>query len=87
MFLVKFPIRWVTHELAYVYLLAYNLFKWVEIEIFAFFQVYDNIFANISQSMRPRGKIVEVENIPREILYKFGHSKVRLDLRFNQEIH
>jgi len=33
--------------------------------------------------MRPRGRIVGVENVPREI----GHSRVSLDLPFNLEIH
>jgi len=37
--------------------------------------------------MRPREKIVEAENVPREISYKLGHSRVGLDLPFNQEIH
>ena len=41
-----------------------------------FFLVFGNTLANISRSMRPRGKIVGVENVPREILYKVGYSRV-----------
>jgi len=37
--------------------------------------------------MRPRGNIVGVENVRREISYKVGHSRVSLDLPFNLEIH
>jgi len=44
-------------------------------------------FFTISRSMRPRGKIVGVENVPREISYKVGHSRVSLDLPFDLEIH
>jgi len=44
-------------------------------------------FANISQSMKPTEKIVEVENVSREISYKKGHSPVSLDLPFNLEIY
>ena len=64
-----------------------NLFRRVQIEIFAFFHVSGNLFVNISRSIRPRGKIVGVENVPREILYKVDHSRVSLDLPFNLEIH
>ena len=52
-----------------------------------FFTFLTTFFANISRSMRPRGKIVVVENVPREISHKVGHSKVRRDLPFNLEIH
>ena len=37
--------------------------------------------------MRPREKIVETENVPREIWYKLGHSSVSLDLTFIVEIY
>jgi len=37
--------------------------------------------------MRSTAKIVGVENVPREISYKVGHSRVSLDLPFNLEIH
>jgi len=30
--------------------------------------------------MRPRGKIVGIENVPRKILYSVGYFKVSLDL-------
>jgi len=42
---------------------------------------------NFSRSMKPRGKIVGVENVPREISYNVDHSRVSLDLPFNLEIH
>ena len=64
-----------------------NPFKCVQIEIFVFFHVFDNFFANISRYMSPRERIVGVENVPRKISYKVGHSIVSLDLPFNQEIH
>jgi len=35
-------------------------------------------FANISQSTRPREKIVEAENVPGKISYTKGHSRVSL---------
>ena len=54
--------------------------------ILAFFHVFGDFFG-ISQSMRPRGKIVGVENVSREISYKVGHSRVSLDLPFNLQIH
>jgi len=41
----------------------------------------------LAMYMRPREKIVGVENGPREISYKVGHSRVSLDLPFNLEIH
>jgi len=37
--------------------------------------------------MRPRRKFVVVEDVPREISYKVGHSWVSLHLPFNLEIH
>jgi len=37
--------------------------------------------------MRPRGKIVGIENVSRKISYKIGHSRVSLDQPFNLEIH
>jgi len=43
---------------------------------FAFFHVFGNFFANISLPMRPREKIVGVENAPREISYKLGYMRV-----------
>jgi len=36
--------------------------------------------------MRPRGKIVGIENVPHKISYRVGHSKANLDLRFNLKI-
>jgi len=67
--------------------ISLKIFKWVEIEIFAFFHVFGNFFANISRSIRPRGKFEGVENVSRGISYKVGHSRVNLDLPFNLEIH
>jgi len=57
-------------------LMSLELFKRVQIEIFAFFTFSATFFANISRSMRPRGKIVGVENVSREISYKVGHLRV-----------
>jgi len=37
--------------------------------------------------MKPRGKIVGVENVPHEISYKVGYFRVSLDLPSNLEIH
>jgi len=59
----------------------------VKIEIFDFFHVLGAFFANISSSMKPRGKIVGIENISRKIFYEVGHSRVSLDSPFNLEIH
>jgi len=64
-----------------------NLFKWVQIKIFAFFHVFGDFLANIRRSMRPRGKILGVENVPRKISYNVGHTRVSLHLPFNLEIH
>jgi len=62
-------------------------FKNVKIEIYNFSHDFGDFFTNISRSMRPRGQIVVVENVPREISYEVGHSRVSLDLPFNLEIH
>jgi len=40
----------------------------------------NQFFANISRSMTSRGKIVGVENVPREISYKIDHSGISLGL-------
>jgi len=47
----------------------------------------NQFFANISRSMRSRGKIVEVENVPREISYKKNHSGISLGLPISLKIH
>jgi len=87
MFLVKFPE--VDHSRVSLRLIYWpkNSFKWVQIEIFTFFHVFDNPFANTSRSMRQREKIVEVESVLRKISYKVGLSRVSLHLPFNLEIH
>ena len=54
---------------------------------FCIFSRFGNFFTNFSRSMRPRRKIVRVENIPRKIFYKVGLSRVSLDLPFNLEIY
>jgi len=64
-----------------------NPLKWVQIEIFACFHVFDNFFANIWRCMRPRGEIVGVENIPHKFSYQIGHSRVSLHLPFNLGNH
>ena len=51
------------------------------------FHVLGDFCANISRSMRPKGKIVGVEDVPLEISYKLGHSRVSLDLPSHLEIH
>jgi len=40
-----------------------------------FFHVFGDFFANTSQSMRPRGKIIGIENVLRKILYNVGYFK------------
>jgi len=47
----------------------------------------NQFLANISQSVRPRGKIVEAENVPRGIFYRVGHSQVSLSLLIGLQIH
>jgi len=46
----------------------------------------NQFFANISRFMRPRGKIVGIENVPREISYKIGYSRVSLDVSISLKI-
>jgi len=53
-------------------------YKQLEIQIFACFHVFGNIFAYISRPMRPRRKIVRVKNVSCKISYKVGHSRVSL---------
>ena len=56
-------------------------FKKVQRKISVFlFTFLATFFTNISQSMRPRGKIVGIENVARKISYRVGHSEVSLDL-------
>ena len=43
--------------------------------------------ANISQSMRPREKIVEAENVLRKISYRIGYSRVSLQRPISLKIH
>jgi len=55
--------------------------------VFDFSHVLGDFLENISRwSMWPSREIVGVENIPREISYEVGHSRVSLDLPFNLEI-
>ena len=67
--------------------LKFQYMKWLKIENFACFHVFGNIFAYMSRSMRPRRKIVVIENVSGKISYKVGHSRVSLDLLFSLEIH
>jgi len=46
-----------------------------------------SVFANISQSMRPREKLEEAKNVPREISYRIGHSRVSLCLPISLKLH
>ena len=62
MFLIKFPLRQITHKLTSAYLIHSN---WVQIEIFAFFHVFGDF-------------LVGIRNVPRAISYKAGHSRVSL---------
>ena len=57
--------------------------EWVQVEIFFFLHVSDNFSANISRSIKPRRNIMGIENVPREISYKVGHSRISLHLSFN----
>jgi len=46
-----------------------------------------SFFANISQSMKPREKLVPTDNVPREISYKIGHSRVSLCVLISLKIY
>jgi len=47
----------------------------------------NQFFANISRSMSPRGKSVGIQNIPREISYWIGYSRIIPDLSISLKIH
>jgi len=47
----------------------------------------NQFFANISQSMKPTGKIVEAEDVPCKIFYRIDYSRVSLCLPISLKIH